>query len=151
MEIFVIWYLRKDWSYHNEIMHIPRQHSCPGLCKISLCPDWCERKYKKTYFTQIWNSVKILVVWCAPIHNFPLRTFRSANPDSGDHYLTPTLINYHRITLPRCCQDCLQGVEPTGITRIETKVRSESDYVVVLATNDQVKSLNIHNGKQWLL
>ena len=56
----------EDWSNHKNILHIPRQHSCLRMCKISLWLDWGWRRYKQMYFNQIWNLIKISSVGHAP-------------------------------------------------------------------------------------
>ena len=37
--------------------YIQRQLCCLGMSKISLWSDKCKRRYKQTYFNQIWNLV----------------------------------------------------------------------------------------------
>ena len=55
----------KEFTNHNGILHIPRQHSCLGLCNISLWFNWYGRKFKQSYIHQILNLInKIsLVEW----------------------------------------------------------------------------------------
>ena len=63
----------KDWSDHNEILHISRQLSCLGMCKISLWSDWYERRCKLTYFSLVWKITQISLVrqTAGPPHYWP--------------------------------------------------------------------------------
>ena len=50
---------KEDSSNHNKILHIPRQHSCLGMCKILLWLDMYERNYKQICFDFIQHLMEI--------------------------------------------------------------------------------------------
>ena len=55
-------YSSKQSSDLTEVLHVPRQLCCLGMCKSSLWSDWYSRRYKQTYINEILNSIDVSVV-----------------------------------------------------------------------------------------
>ena len=51
------------WCAHNEMLTIGKHHIFAS--KVSFRSAWYEKKYQRTYFSQMWNSIEISYVLLA--------------------------------------------------------------------------------------
>ena len=65
LKLSPLW-IKENWSNQKEILHLPRQYICLGMCKISLWSDWSKRIFKQMYFNRIGSSIELSLVGLAP-------------------------------------------------------------------------------------